>query len=324
MSYKVLVTEAIHPKGMAFLADNGFDIKIGTSIAEDVVFREAERCDAILTRNAVISERVMRASRPLKVGAMHGVGGDLIDVAAATRLGIQVVNAKDSNKATVAEFTIGLMVALSRNILLYDKELRNGNWQIRHTLGMDLEGRTLGIIGMGAIGTLVAKKAVQGFSMRVLAYKRDLKDAQAVEGVRYTSNLDEVLRTADFLSLHVPYSPVTKNMIGTRELSIMKSGAFFINTARGEVVDIQALYGALRDKKLAGAALDVFPGGKPDESDPLFNLPNVIMTPHAAAFSEQSVSRMSLHAALGIHEVLSGQTPTWPVNAPMQPELVNG
>jgi D-3-phosphoglycerate dehydrogenase len=324
VSYKVLVTEAIHPKGMAFLIDNGYDVRMGTGIAEEVVAREAESCDAILTRNAVISERVMRASRSLKVVAMHGVGVDLIDVQAATRLGIQVVNAKDSNKVTVAEFTVGLMVALSRNILLYDKELRNGNWQIRHTLGMDLEGRTLGIIGMGAIGTLVAKKAVHGFSMRVLAYKRDLKDAAAMEGVRYTTNLDEVLRAADFISLHVPYTPGTKKMIGARELSIMKPGAFFINTARGEVVDSQALYEALRDKKLAGAALDVFPGGKPDESDPLFTLTNVILTPHAAAFSEQSMSRMSLHAALGIHEVLSGQTPTWPVNAPMQPELVIG
>lgn len=324
MSYKVLVTEAIYPEGMAFLADNGYEVKMGSGIAEDVVIREAEECDAILTRNAVISERVMRASPKLKVVAMHGVGVDLIDVPAATRLGIQVVNARDSNKMTVAEFTIGLMVALSRNILLYDKELRRGNWQIRHTLGMDLEGRTLGIVGMGAIGTLVAKKAVQGFSMRVLAYRRNAAGAPAIEGVRYTQNLDEVLRAADFVSLHVPYTPGTKKMIGAREISLMKPGAFFINTARGEVADSQALYEALRDGRLAGAALDVFPGGKPDQSDPLFTLDNVILTPHAAAFSEQSVSRMSLHAALGVHEVLSGQAPTWPVNAPLQPELAIG
>jgi D-3-phosphoglycerate dehydrogenase len=125
-----------------------------------VVAREVEDCDAILTRNAVISGRVMRASERLRVVAMHGVGVDLIDVQAATRLGIQVVNAKDSNKLAVAEFTIGLIIALSRNVLLYDKELRAGNWKIRQTLGMDLEGRTLGIIGMGAIGSLVAQKAV--------------------------------------------------------------------------------------------------------------------------------------------------------------------
>ncbi len=321
MTYRILVPEAIHQRGMAFLLEKGYHIKQGSSPNEDTVAKEVEDCDAILTRNAIISERVMRSSKQLKVVAMHGVGVDLIDVEAATRLGIQVVNAKDSNKLAVAEFTIGLLIALSRNLLLYDKGLRAGNWQIRRTLGTDLEDKTLGIIGMGAIGSLVAQKAVTGLDMNVIAFKRDAKDAPSMPGVTYTSNMDDVLRTADYLSLHIPSTSATQKLIGRRELSLLKPSAFLINTARGEVVDSQALYEALRDKKIAGAALDVFPGEVPDPSDPLLTLDNVILTPHAAAFTEQSVARMSLYAASGIHEVLSGQAPTRPVNRPRQPQM---
>jgi D-3-phosphoglycerate dehydrogenase / 2-oxoglutarate reductase len=318
MGQKVLIPEAIHPRGLAFLLENGYEIKQGTGIKEDLVAREVEGCDAILTRNAVISERVMRASERLKVVAMHGVGVDLIDVQAATRLGIQVVNAKDSNKLAVAEFTIGLIIALSRNVLLYDKELRAGNWKIRQTLGMDLEGLTLGIIGMGAIGSLVAHKAVLGLGMKVIAHKRSFTGLTPMAGVVYTQDMDEVIQNADFLSLHVPSTPETKALIGQRELSLMKPGAFLINTARGDIVDNKALYEALRDLKIAGAALDVFPGEVIDRSDPLLALNNVILTPHAAAFTEQSVARMSLYAAAGIHEVLSGGIPTRPVNTVLQ------
>ncbi len=318
MSQKVLIPEAIHSRGLAFLLDNGYEVKQGTGIKEDVVAREVEGCDAILTRNAVISERVMRASEQLKVVAMHGVGVDLIDVQAATKLGIQVVNAKDSNKLAVAEFTIGLIIALSRNVLLYDKELRAGNWKIRQTLGMDLEGRTLGIIGMGAIGSLVAQKAVFGLGMKVIAHKRSLAGLTPMAGIIYTQDMDEVIGNADFLSLHVPSTPETKALIGQRELSLMKPDAFLINTARGDVVDNMALYEALHGQKIAGAALDVFPGEVINRNDPLLTLNNVILTPHAAAFTEQSVARMSLYAAAGIHEVLSGQIPTRPVNTLMQ------
>jgi D-3-phosphoglycerate dehydrogenase len=321
MSQKVLLPEAIHPRGLAFLLDNGYEVKQGTGIKEDLVAREVEGCDAILTRNAVISERVMRASGRLRVVAMHGVGVDLIDVQAATRLGIQVVNAKDSNKLAVAEFTIGLIIALSRNVLLYDKELRAGNWKIRQNLGMDLEDRTLGIIGMGAIGSLVAQKAVLGLNMKVVAHKRSLAGLTPIPGVAYTQDMDEVIGNADFLSLHVPSAPDTKALIGWRELSLMKPGAFLVNTARGDVVDNSALYEALRDGKIAGAALDVFPGEVIHGDDPLLTLSNVILTPHAAAFTEQSVARMSLYAAVGIHEVLSGQIPSRPVNTVLQAVL---
>lgn len=321
MRQTILIPEAIHQTGLTYLLDNGYDVKHGTGKDEQTLIREVKDCAAILTRNAVISERVMRADEQLKVIAMHGVGVNLIDVDAATRLGIQVVNAKGSNQVAVAEFTIGLLIAVSRNILRYDQQLRQGNWNIRLMLGVDLEGMTLGIVGMGAIGTLVAQKAVTGLGMNVIAYKRNLADTVPMQGVRYTDSLDETLQNADYVSLHIPYTAQSKNMIGAHELALMKPTAYLINTARGEVVDAQALYEALRNKQIAGAALDVFPGERLDPADPLLTLDNVILTPHAAAFTDQSVERMSLYAAMGIHEVLSGQTPKRPVNTLRQAVL---
>jgi D-3-phosphoglycerate dehydrogenase len=157
--------------------------------------------------------------------------------------------------------------------------------------------------------------------MKVIAHKRSLAGLTPMAGVAYTQDMEEVIQSSDFLSLHVPSTPETKALIGLRELNLMKPGSFLINTARGDIVDNQALYEVLRDSKIAGAAIDVFPGEVVDRSDPLLTLNNVILTPHAAAFTEQSVARMSLYAAAGIHEVLSGQIPTRPVNTVMQAVL---
>lgn len=313
MSYKVLLTEEIDPAGKQYLLDRGYEIKMGSGIAPEAVAREIQGCDAILTRNAAITEEIMRSSDRLKVVAQHGVGVDNIDVEAATRLGIQVTNAAGSNSLSVAEFTMGLLIDLSRNIFLYNNGLQNGNWNIRHTLGADLEGKTLGIVGMGAIGSLVAKKAAVGFGMHVVGYRRHAAIAPA-EDVEITTDLDTVLKSADYLSLHVPSSASTRGMIGERELSLMKPGAFLINTARGDIVDEQALIKALQQKRLAGAAVDVFEGEIPAAENPLLHMENVIATPHAAAFTRESIARMSLYSAMGVDEVLSGKLPTRPVN----------
>jgi len=147
----------------------------------------------------------------------------------------------------------------------------------------------------------------------VLGYKRH-NAMEAMDHVQITTDLDQVIRSADFLSLHVPSVPATRNMIGTRELSIMKPNSYLINTARGDVVDNDALFLALRERRLAGAAVDVFVGEVPDMDNPLLHLSNIIVTPHTAAFTKESVERMSLFAAIGVDEVLSGKQPTNPVN----------
>lgn len=314
MNYKVLLTEEINNAGKEFLKENGYEIKMPQDLSEETLIKEVEDCDAILTRNAHITEKVIRAGKKLKVVAMHGVGVDIIDVDAATKYGVQVVNAPESNKNAVAEYTVGLILSLSKLYLLYDKELRKGNYQIRKTFGMDLEGKVLGIIGMGNIGKLVAEKASKGFGMKVIGYKRNIGSIKSIEGVELTEDIDYVLKNSDFVSLHIPLNTSTKKLLGKREISLMKPSTFLINTARGEVVDNDALVEALIKKEVAGAAIDVFEGEIPSNDNPFFNFDNVIVSPHTAAFSNETLKKMALHATLGIHEVLSGKKPTWSVN----------
>lgn len=313
MKYKVLVTEPINEIGIKYLEERGYDVVHGHGIARDVLFKEAAGCDGILTRNANISEELMAKNPQLKVVSMHGVGVDKIDVEAATRLGVQVTNAPGSNKLSVAEFTIGLVIALARNILYYDDELRRGNWASRQTLGIDLEGKTLGIVGMGNIGGLVAKKAA-ALGMKVIGYSRRAKVGDIKDGAVMTNDLDKVVSSADFLSIHVPSVPSTAKIIGRHEIESMKKGAFLINTARGEVVDNDALVEALESGHLAGAAVDVFVGEIPAADNKLLHMKNVIVTPHAASFAIESTQRMALFAAMGIDEALSGKEISYPVN----------
>lgn len=310
---KVLLTEDIDRTGKEYLLERGYQIKMGNGISSETVMQDAHDCDAILTRNAVITEEILKNTPKLKVVSMHGVGVNNIDVDAATRLGIQVTNAAGSNKLSVAEYTIGLIIDLARNIPLYDRELRAGNWNIRRVCGTDLEGKTLGIIGMGNIGSQVAKKASLGLGMKVIGYKRNAA-GKRMDGTEVTSNLDEVIRNADFLSLHVPASPSTYHMIGEREFSEMKPDSYLINTARGQIVDTAALIHALTEKRIAGAALDVFEGETISADHPLLNFSNVIVSPHTAAFTRESLQRMALYSAIGVDEVLSGSEPTYPVN----------
>ena len=317
MRQKVLITEEIHESGIQYLADRGYELVMGTGTAEETVCREAADCCAILTRNAPITEKVLQAAPDLRVISMHGVGVDIIDLEAAAKRGIYVVNAPGSNSRSVAEYTVGLMLGLARNIPLYDREMRGGNSEIRKTVGLDLGGKTLGIVGMGNIGAKVAQIASLGFGMRVVGYKRRVA-AHIQDGIEWTDSLERVLREADFLSLHVPYTPATEKLIGEKELAMMKPGAFLINTARGEVLDDGALVRSLESGHLAGAALDVFTGAFPGKDHPLMRFPNVIITPHTAAFTTDSLQRMSLTAAVGVDEVLSDREPSHPVNEPEQ------
>ena len=314
MSYKVLITEDIDKEGKDYLKKFGYEIKLAEDITEETLIKEVKDCDAILVRMANITEKVMKAGAGLKVISKFGVGVDNIDIEAAAKFGIKVTNSPESNTNTVAEYTIGLIVSLAKKFFLYDRELRKGNFQIRESFGMDLQGKVLGIVGAGSIGRLVALKASMGFGMKVIEFKRNINELKSLQNIEITDNLDYVLKNSDFVSLHVPLTDATKKMIGRRELELMKSEAFLINTARGEVVDNDALVEAILSKQIAGAAVDVYEGEVPSVDNPIFNLENVIVTPHTAAHTEEAMKRMSLHPAIGIHEVLSGKEPSWPVN----------
>lgn len=316
MKYKVLLTEEIDEIGKELLKNHKYEVKIGTGIDEDTVIQEGKDCDAILTRNAKITRRILLSCPKLKIISMHGVGVNNIDVDSATQLGIQVTNAATSNQSSVAEYTMGLILALAKQTPLYDRELKNGNWNIRRICGMDVEGKTLGIIGMGRIGNAVAKKASLGFGMKVIGYSRHVTRPTEDHYGILTNNMEDVIRSCDFLSLHLPAAPSTEHLIGKQQLSWMKSSAYLINTGRGEVIDEAALITILEDKKIAGAAIDVFDGNVPSMNNPLLHMPHVITTPHTAAFTKQALERMAYQSALGIVESLEGRLITYPVNHP--------
>ncbi len=314
MTYKVLIPEPIADVGNRYLLDKGYEVKPGSGITAEILMKEVKECHAILVRTARIPADVLKAGTNLKVISRHGVGVDNVDIAAATKLGIQVTNAPESNSNSVAEHTIGLIIAIARNFIVHDRELRKGNFGIRNKLiGSDLEGKVLGIIGTGRIGRLVAKKAVNGLNMKAIGFD-PYADAAAISGIEMFSSIEEVLKRADFLSLHLPATDETIGLIGAKELKMMKPTAYVINAARGGIVNEGDLTVALAEKKIAGAALDVFAEEPPDPSNPLFKADNVIVTPHNAPVTHECMERMALHAAQGIHEVLSGKPPTWPVN----------
>lgn len=318
MAYKVLIPQDIVEEGKDYLRQRGYEIRIGGGISPERIAADAADCDAILIRTALIPASVLEAGKKLRVVSRHGVGTDNIDVVKATELGIWVTFAPESNANTVAEHTIGVLIALARHFLSADRAVREGDWGIRDRLtGSDLAGRVLGIVGLGKIGRRVAKKAALGLEMQVMGYDPYLKPGEFPEHVIPVTNRDDIFAASDFVTLHLPATASTKGSVGEREFGLMKRTAFFINAARSDIADESALVAVLRNGLIAGAALDVFPKEPPEKENPLLGLDNVLLTPHNASLTKQCIIRMALHAAQGIDEVLSGKRPTWPVNEPI-------
>lgn len=295
------------------MLEQGYEIREAEDLSEETLCRQVVGCDAILARTAKISRRVLEAGTRLKIVARHGVGVDNIDLEAATELGIQVTNTPLANVETVAEHTIGLILALSHGIVLQDGELRRGNFQIRDRQpGIDVAGKALGLLGLGNIGLLVARKAALGLDMKVLAFVRTPRPVP--EWIELVEDREALFRRADFLSLHVPATTETYHAVGRRELEWMKPTAYLVNTARGDVVDEAALIEALENGLIAGAALDTFEQEPPDPANPLFRLSNVVVTPHSAALTVEAMDRMAIQAGQEIQRVLNGEEPKWAVN----------
>ncbi|MCI6756538.1 MAG: hydroxyacid dehydrogenase [Lachnospiraceae bacterium] len=322
---KVLVTEPVDEAGTNLLKAHGFEVVQGTGIEQETVIREAQGCGGILTRNARITADVMDHCPELRVIGVHGVGVDIIDVEAATARKIQVVNAAGSNREAVAEYAMSLILMLAKGSVQYNNELKAGNLEIRKMKGENVQGKTLGILGMGNIGTQVARIAHGGFGMEVFGYNRHISEPQKLGFCTLLPDKEEVIRRADFLSLHLPLTASTRHIIGERELELMKPTAYLVNTGRGEIVDEQALIRALQEKRIRGAGLDVFEGGLPKPENPLLHMDNVIVSPHTAAFTVESLRNMARQAAQGIAEVLENRAPSWPVNripgAPQQKKV---
>ncbi len=272
---------------------------------------EEEMVEAVLRHRPIqallvgvdpVSERVMEASPGIRVIAKNGVGLDNIDLDAARRRGIIVANAPGSNSQAVADLTWGLLLAVARDIPRADRIVRQGGWD-RFT-GCEVWEKTLGIIGTGWIGLAVAQRAC-GFNMRILAFD-PFPDAESAGrlGIIYT-DLDDLLKNSDFVSLHTPLTPETYRLIDEKKLRLMKKEAVLINTARGELVDEGALYSALKSGLIKAAALDVYTE-EPPLNSPLLELDNVVLTPHIGAYTREANLRMGMAAARNILQVLRG------------------
>jgi D-3-phosphoglycerate dehydrogenase len=317
MAYKVLIPQDVAQPGKDYLRERGYEIKMGSGTTTDAIAADVVDCDAILARTAPFPAKVFEAGSKLKVISRHGVGVDNIDVARATELGIWVTFAPESNASTVAEHTIGCILALARNFIQLDRETRAGNWGIRDKLlGADLAGKVLGIVGLGKIGRRVAQKASRGLDMKAVGYDPFLKPEQMAEFATPIASMAEVFSAADFVSVHIPGGAATRGIVNQTLFARMKKTAFFINASRGDVVAEADLVEALRAGTIAGAAIDVYEKEPPQRQNPLISMSNILLTPHNASQTRECMIRMALHAAQGIDEVLSGKRPTWPVNDP--------
>ena len=308
---RVLVREPIAEAGIELLRER-FEVDVDGN--GDLAERIGDY-DAIVIRSAtkLTAELIERADR-LKVIGRAGVGVDNVDVEAATRRGIVVANAPESTVTSAAEHTIGLLVALARNIPQAHAALKQGRWERSAWGGVELEGKTLGVLGFGRIGQQVARRAL-GLGMRVVAYDPFVAKERFRElGVERVESADDVLAVAEFLTLHLPLTPETRGFLGREAIAKLPDGARVINAARGELVDEEALVEALRSGKLAAAAVDVY--SKEPYEGPLLELDNVVATPHLAASTEEAQDRAGVIVAEQVVAALEGGLVTNAVNIP--------
>ncbi|WP_304090845.1 phosphoglycerate dehydrogenase, partial [Methanobrevibacter gottschalkii] len=251
----------------------------------------------------------------LQIIARAGVGVDNIDLNAATEKGIMVVNSPESTSVTVAEHTMGLILSMARKISIADKSVKDGKWEKKKFMGVELRNKTLGVIGMGRIGSQVVNRC-KAFGMDAMAYDPYLPEEVAKQmGVELT-DLETVLKNADFITIHVPLTPETKHSISTEQFEIMKDTAFIVNCARGGIIDEEALYDALVNDKIGGAALDVYEEEPPAADCKLFGLDNIILTPHIAASTKEAQRDAAIIVADEIIDLAKGNTPKNVLNLP--------
>ncbi|MDR2072227.1 MAG: hydroxyacid dehydrogenase [Spirochaetaceae bacterium] len=316
--YQVLIPEDIAPSGKDYLQERGYQLRVGVSTDTDTLRREIAGADALLVRIARYPQEVLEAGKNLKVVARHGAGVDNVAVDYAESQGIWVVNTPQANGNTVAEFVTAMLMALECDILGLDKHTRSGDWTYRMGLRRrELTGRTAGILGFGRIGRLTAEKLIRGLGMNVLAY-HPRRPPGMDRDVQITGDMGELLARSDHVIVLVPSTAETRNMFDYAAFSRMKKGAYYINCARGDTYVEADLVRALEEGLIAGAAIDVF-SPEPKPESPLFGMKQVIVSQHSAGLSQEAADRMSLHAAMGIDEVLRGDIPTWAANHPANP-----
>lgn len=322
ISMKILVLDGVSEKGVEILREPGFDVEVfDGKLTEDQLVAKIVDFNAVIVRSATkITERVINAAPNLKIIGRAGVGVDNIDTNAATQAGVIVVNAPDGNTIAAAEQTLALILAVARNVPQANENLKKGKWMRKEYLGVELREKVLGVIGLGRIGTAVAKRA-QGFQMKTIGYDPFVTEEKAQEIGIQLMTLDDVIRNADFLTVHLPLTKESRYMLDSTAFEKMKDGVRIINVARGGIIDEKALYEAVASGKVAAAALDVFEV-EPTTESPLFELDNVIVTPHLGASTEEAQVNVALDVAREIVAVLQGAMATNAVNMPAIPNEV--
>lgn len=308
MTNRILVTEPMSDCGPEWLRQNGYEVVYGRGIDPQTLAEDLQGCQGVITRLAEMNAAVLEKAPELKVIARHGAGVDSVDLDYCQSHGIQVLRNVGTNSVAVAEYAVTLMLACAKSLFQGADMYHNGEFaKARKVLKLtELSGKTLGLIGVGHVGCHVARICGYGFGMRVLAFDPYTKQSGVPDCVTLVTDRDKVFQEADFISLHIPATPETKGSIGAADFDMMKRSAFVINTARGTIVDEQALIDALRNGIIAGAALDVTQMEPAEASNPLFTMDNVIMTPHCAGSSAEAKEKASMAAAKGCHAILTG------------------
>lgn len=315
MPWKILLPQEIMAEGRALLEDAGHTIIDGRGFeTEDVLADMKEhQPDAMIVRITPITREVIESNPNLKVVVRHGAGFDALDVKACHDNGVQALYAPVANSTSVAETALLLMLECSRNVIV----LRNTWVQDFYTAKLKvrkntLSGKTVGVIGCGNIGSRLAKRAL-AMEMNVLAYDPYLPAAAFPDGVEVVRDLERIFTESDYVSVHAPNTPVTRDLINKKTLALMKPTAFLINTARGGSVVEQDLYEACKNGVIAGAGLDAIRQEPVDPANPLLTLDNVIIYPHIGGNTSEAAHRASYFAAMGVQEVYEGKTATWPI-----------
>ncbi|HET9984584.1 MAG TPA: phosphoglycerate dehydrogenase [Longimicrobiales bacterium] len=315
--YRILFADAIAPEGLeALRTDDRFELVEQPGLTGEDLARAIEGVDAVIVRSATrITRSALQYADRLKVIGRAGVGVDNIDVEAATERGIAVLNAPSGNTISAAELTLALLLAAVRGVSAADRSMKSGEWDRKSFNGRELYGKTLGLVGAGRIGGEVAKRA-RAFGMRVVAYDPFLAPERARELEIELEPLEEVLRRADVVTLHVPLTESTAGLIDENRLALMKRGAYLVNACRGGVVDEAALLRALETGRLAGAALDVFETEPLPPADPLRRAANVVLTPHLGAATKEAQQNVAVEIGLAVRDALLEGDYSRAVNAP--------
>lgn len=313
---KIAISEFVTQPAIDYLLNKGYEVIQGDVRSKGDMISLLHGCEGLLIRTTACDREVLEGANALKAIGKHGVGTDNIDVAYATEKGIQVTFTPEANSNSVAEHALFLIMACAKKGYPLDKYLReSGDFAFRTKyIGEELEGKTLGLVGLGRIGQRLGVKAALGLGMKVIGVDPFIKKENVAEEITFIESRDALLAQSDFVSLHLPVTPQTRGFMNLSEMQKMKSTACLINAARGELIVTADLVTALQNGTISSAGIDVFETEPPGSDCPLLGLDNIVLSPHTAGGTKQALDKMGLHAAMGIHEALTGEKITWPVN----------